>query len=472
MADALLIDAPVGGWSGGWGTLDDIASPVQVYQPEEGELPAASPVAMSHLLRLSEDFVAGDSPKVSPAPLALKAKRTKRAKSPLAEATADQLNRRLRLGTVSRETVERERDDACRHAAERKTEADGCAAEAEAEAESESATDPLTDKSVAAKEGADEAHTTPVKEQPGQEQQADEQLEEPSAHVAKYMGEVESAQMARKALDKRYQAPIRPGSAGAITEFSIPIDSTPWAMDSTELLAQEMEEQERSAARALLSVHCRSRGCAAPHTPPASESAPHLTSPTLSGGPRSPENSAETPPVRTVTDGRRSAGLARPNSRGSTMQSPAALASQAVASALGRLDIERPNSREAVAVAKEVRGEMNRWLRNVDTSMPHRQASARAKTLVLHRLGKNLNFAFKCLDFVLKMFDFRLKLLSFADCAPPPVAQRESVQQRGWAPLERRELEREDRRELEREDRRSLTPGSYPSLSLARERQR
>ena len=453
--DSLLLDAPVGGWSGGWGTLEDvvIASPQQPQepaqqpaQPEDGDEVAASPQAATHLLKLSEDFVAGSSPQVSPAPQALKAARkAKRAKlKPLADASPAQLNRRLKLGTVSRDELERERTG-CNHGEDPEAEPveQQVAAEQEQDQdqqEQEQATEQNNTEAEEENTAAEQSHQDEQQEEADRQQRT---VSPPSSYVAEYS----------QAVDQKSQSSTRPGSAGNIVEFSIPIDSTPWALNSAELSDENATtsaaERERPSAG-----QGRSRGRAAPRTPSTSSVPPQFAldgctpppavSPSFMASPDSAteENSAHKSQRRAASASRTS-NLSRQSTRRSTLQSPAALASAAVDSALGRLEVDRPHSREAVAVAREVRSEMSRWLRNVDPKVPQQQRRARATVR---------GPAMVC----------RLEPLE-CDALPPPPQQQ---QVKGWVPYEQRtEVAGADRQ-------RSLTPSSYPSLSAARARQR
>ncbi len=423
--DALLLDAPVGGWAGGWGTLSEVVASPSTQSPlkpkaggEEGDV-GDSPQAATHLLRLSEGFVAGDSPKVSPAPHVDKANRkAMRAKmTPLAETSPAQLNRRLKLGTVSRSELERARKQ-CDH---RDDKAETCPPNANHQGAVENV----------AGHGEQE---TPEKHLRMQGKETHEMLEqlhspkpEPSAHMIEY------------------NASQRPGTAGSVKEFSIPIDSTPWAIDSAELQNGPSGQEEPSGSLQRL------RGTTAPRTPTATLAAVQFkldgctppengASPSVLASPdsASKEASSAKKPRQRVASASRTSVLSRPASRSSSLQSPAALASAAVESALGRLEVQRPNSREAVAVAREVRSEMNRWLRNVDPKVPHQQLQARARS--------------------------RGPAVQSLDCGSLSSAPKQAA---GWVPYE----QRTDGAGVD-QSRRSLTPSTYPSLSAARARQR
>eukprot|EP01043_Picozoa_sp_COSAG02_P005276 COSAG02_NODE_142_length_34188_cov_183.180791_15_plen_590_part_00 len=432
--DTLLLDAPVGGWAGGWGTLSEVvASPCTQSPPqptgEEGEL-GDSPQAATHLLRLSEGFVAGDSPKVSPAPHAHKANRkVMRAKlKPLAETSPAQLNRRLKLGTVSRSELEHDRKQ-CDH----------CDNKVEIH--------PTEEKYQGAVENAPSLSEQATPEKQSRERDEDNHM--PDQPHSKAEQTMQSPSLPSTHVDECTKASQRPGTAGSIREFSIPIDSTPWSIDSAELAngavsEEQIYEHPGGGPR-------RSRGRAAPRTPSATSTAPefrldgctppeHGASPSVLVSPDSTSNNGSAKQTRRrVASAGRTSVLSRPASRGSSLQSPAGLASAAVESALGRLEVQRPNSREAVAVAREVRSEMNRWLRNVDPKVPHHQLQARARS--------------------------RVPVVQSIDCSP--LSSTAPKQAAGWVPYE----QRTEGASVER-SRRSLTPSSYPSLSAARARQR
>ena len=424
--DALLLDAPVGGWAGGWGTLSELmdSSPGQrtAAEDETGEA-SASPQAATHLLRLSEGFVASDSPKVSPCPQAQKANRKAiRGKvAPLGDSSPAQLNRRLKLGTVSRNELERERKP-CNYG--------------EVEPTNEKRQGAPSSPESQLRQQDEENHDTREQQDSRQSAQPMQTPSPPSLHVQDYTRTKESRDLQR------------PGTAGSIREFTIPIDSTPWATDSAEL-ALETAGEEHFDDQPSGGQQRRSRGRAAPRTPSASSGAPEFvlngcTPPENRASPSVPspsdsesnDGSAKKPRRRSASASR-SSELARPSSRSSTLQSPAALASAAVDSALSRLEaVQRPKSREAVAVAREVRSEMNRWLRNVaQPRVPHQQLQAIARS--------------------------RGPAVQSLDCGPLSAP----TQPAGWVPYEQRS-------ETVDQQLRSLTPSAYPSLSAARARQR
>ena len=422
--DTLLLDAPVGGWAGGWGTLSELvdSSPGQhaATEDEKGEA-SASPQAATHLLRLSEGFVASGSPKVSPCPQAQKANRkAMRGKvAPLVDSSPAQLNRRLKLGTVSRSELERER----------KPNGEVESANEKRQGALESPSSPENQL----RQQGEENHDTRQQDS-SQSAQPLQTPSPPSSHVQDYT---------RTTRGRDLQ---RPGTAGSIREFSIPIDSTPWAADSAEL-ALETAGEEHFDEQPSGGQQRRSRGRAAPRTPSASPTAPEFVlngctpedgaSPSVLASPDSASNDGSAKkPRRRGASANRSSELARPSSRSSTLQSPAALASAAVDSALSRLEVQRPKSREAVAVAREVRSEMNRWLRNVaQPRLPHQQLQTIARS--------------------------RGPAVQSLDCGPLSAP----TQPAGWVPYE----QRSDSADLQL---RSVTPSAYPSLSAARARQR
>ena len=401
------MDSP-SGWAGGWaswGELEVPALPEAEIEVAASPTAAASPKIAASLLRLSEDFVAGDSPKLSPAPCAQpqetggkgkakakKAKARRGAKPQKASSDAGALTRRLKLGTVT--------PAECGHVV----------------AEAEPAAPSATETAPAEPEPAATVQPRPF-EEPGSMIVVCEDDPSPAgggevAHAAAEQAQTSSPQlaerpsgqteefMARK-LGRRGQRPganERPASAASVSEFSIPIDRTPWTADAEQLdESSGANGRARSAGRICVSSKGRgvSRGRSAPRTPGsvASSAAGRQAqlmdgldgcSPTgsvspshdkvrancakatcqrersqLRSVPQSPEQA--TPAPRRCSTSHSSPQLSAPRDH-----SPAARASAAVAAALGRLEVDRPQSREAVRVAREVRGEMQRWLRNVD----------------------------------------------------------------------------------------------------------
>jgi len=147
------------------------------------------------LLRLSEGFVASGSPKVSPCPQAQKANRkAMRGKvAPLVDSSPAQLNRRLKLGTVSRSELERERKP------------NGEVGSTNEKRQGALETSPENQLRQQGEENQDSSHSAQPLQTPSP----------PSSHVQDYTQTTRGRDLQR------------PGTAGSIREFSIPIDSTP-----------------------------------------------------------------------------------------------------------------------------------------------------------------------------------------------------------------------------------------------------